>query len=320
MANASKHRSLSYEKLREKELYWKEQVEALLDKAGEVDQQEDKLFGKGQAADVLPAELANAKKRLERIKQAKQELEEEARQQLQEAMTEHKPRRSGRPRKSEARREPITQTSRAKRKKRWQRAHKNAASPARRYNFTDPDSRIMHDNGRKCFVQSYNAQVAVDGQAQVIVAATITQQVIDREQLLPMVNLINETVGRLPEAITADAGYWDTESLQHESVATLNLLISPDSKPAPPGKQPTTMPRNPVARQMRERLASEPGQAIYRLRKAVVEPVFGQIKECRPFRRFSFRGLGKVRAEWNFLCLTHNLLKLFRHQGTEQPA
>jgi transposase len=97
MANASKHRSLNYQKLSEKELYWKEQVEALLGKAGAVDQQEDELFGNGQAADVLPAELANAKKRLERIKQAKQELEEEARQQLQAAMTEHKPRRPGRP-------------------------------------------------------------------------------------------------------------------------------------------------------------------------------------------------------------------------------
>jgi hypothetical protein len=77
---------------------------------------------------------------------------------------------------------------------------------------------------------------------------------------------------------------------------------------------------NPLAQQMRERLASESGHAIYRLRKAVVESVFGHIKELRPFRRFSFRGLAKVRAEWNFICLTHNLLKPFRHQSLAPTA
>ena len=152
----------------------------------------------------------------------------------------------------------------------------------------------MHDNGRKGFVQSYNAQLAVDVAAQVIVAADITQQVIDREQLLPMVKLIQETMGCLPEAITADAGYWDTETLQHASVAPLNLLVSPDSKPIPPGEQPTSMPRNPLAQRMRERLASESGHALYRLRKAIVEPVFGHIKERRPFRRFRSAALPKL--------------------------
>lgn len=80
------------------------------------------------------------------------------------------------------------------------------------------------------------------------------------------------------------------------------------------------MPQNPLAQQMRERLASGAGHAIYRLRKAVVEPVFAQIKERRSFRRFSFRGLPQFRAEWNFICLTHNLLKLFRHRATAQTA
>jgi transposase len=320
MANASRHRSAGYEKLNEKELYWKEKVDALLGKAGEVDRQEDELFGKGQPADPLPEELANAKKRLERIKQAKQALEEEAKQQLKQALADHTPRSPGRPKKSECAGEPMSQACRDKRKKRWQRARKNAESPTREYNFTDPDSRVMQDNGRKCFVQSYNAQVAVDGEAQVIVASAITQQVTDREQLLPMVNLTKQTMGRLPEAITADAGYWDTESLQHESVAAVNLLVSPDSKPVSPGEPPRSMPLNPLAQQMRERLASESGHAIYRLRKAIVEPVFGHIKERRPFRRFSFRSLAKVRAEWSLICLTHNLLKLFRHQGLAQTA
>jgi transposase len=320
MANASTHRSVSYERLLEKERYWEEKVGSLLGAAGEMDRQEDELFGKGQPADPLPEELANAQQRLERIKQAKQELEEEAQQQLKQAMAEHTPKPRGRPKKHDGSGEPVSPASRDKRKKKWYRARKNAESPGRQYNFTDPDSRVMHDNGRKAFVQSYNAQLAVDGKAQVIVAADITQQVIDREQLLPMVKLIQETMGCLPEAITADAGYWDTESLLHESVTAVNLLVSPDSKPIPPGEQPSSMRRNPLAQRMRERLASESGHAIYRLRKAIVEPVFGHIKERRPFRRFSFRSLIKVRAEWNLICLTHNLLKLFRQQGLAQPA
>lgn len=320
MANASTHRSISYEKLTERERYWREKIDSLLQQAGEVDRQEDEFLGKGQPADPLPEELADAKKRLERIKQAKYELEEEARQQLKQALADHEPKPRGRPKKNEGPTEPETQACRDKRKKRWHRARKNAESPRRQYNFTDPDSRVMHDNRRKCFVQSYNAQLAVDGKAQVIVAADITQQAIDREQRLPMVARTKDTMGRLPDAITADAGYWDGESLQHKSVATVNLLVSPDSKPIAPGEQSSSMPQNPLAQQMRERLASGAGHAIYRLRKAVVEPVFAQIKERRSFRRFSFRGLPQFRAEWNFICLTHNLLKLFRHRATAQTA
>jgi hypothetical protein len=140
----------------------------------------------------------------------------------------------GRPKKGEGSAEPVSPASRNKRKKRWYRACKNSELPSRQYNFTDPDSRVMYDNRRKYFGQGYNAQLAVDGTAQVIVAADITQQAIDREQLLPMVARTKDMIERLPDAITADAGYWDGESLQHESVATVTLLVSPDSKPITP--------------------------------------------------------------------------------------
>lgn len=161
----------------------------------------------------------------------------------------------------------------------------------------------MKDNGRKCFVQAYNAQMAVDAHAQVIVAAELTQQ------------SVCATTGNKPKATIADAGYWDTASLHHPSLEGIQVLVSPDSQLEPAGTAlPETAPQNAEAARMREFLASETGKALYASRKATVEPVFGQIKEARGIRRFRLRGLERVRCEWKFICATHNLLKLFRHR------
>jgi hypothetical protein len=179
----------------------------------------------------------------------------------------------------------------------------------------------MRDNARKSFVQAYNAQIAVDAHRQVIAAAEITQKATDREQLLPMVQSLCTTTARIPETVTADAGYWDTSSLRDPSLQDIQVLVSPDAQVQPSGTPlPANAPKSPEAVRMREVLRSPGGKLPYSLRKATVEPVFGQIKEVRGLRRFRFRGLKGVQCEWKLICATHNLLKLFRYRTNPTPA
>ncbi len=316
-ANASTRRSADYKKLSEREKYWQNLVEELLRKAQQTDAEEDRRFGPGQPADPMPEELANAKDRLERIRQARAELEREAQEELKAIQQQYQPQPRGRPRKEQQ--ETQTPQERIQRKKngrRYRRAKEKAKQPSRQYNFVDPDSRLLKDIGSKSFVQGYNAQAAVDSHAQVIVAAEVTQEVTDRKQLVPMVKSVCAITGERPDTITADAGYWDTDSLKDEALANIEVLVPPDSTFQPPGVDdlPANAPRNQEAIRMREVLASVAGKAKYNLRKTTVEPAFGQIKETRGIRRFRLRGLIPVKAEWKLICATHNLLKLFRHR------
>jgi len=322
LANASTHRSVTYQQLKEREEHWKAEVTRLLTEAEETDRREDQQFGPRKNGDPLPEELAHAQSRLKRIQQAKAELEKEAQQRLAAVTSRQIERKPGRPRKDAADTHPVADTQqRDKEKKRRQRARREAAAPTRQYNFVDPDSRVMRDNARKCFVQAYNAQIAVDTHRQVIVAAEITQQVIDREQLLPMVESIRSSAPALPQTILADAGYWDSASLRDLSRQGLQVLMSPDSQVQNSGVPlPATVPKNEEATRMRELLLSPIGRALYKLRQATVEPVFGYIKEARGLRRFRFRGLTRVAWEWKLICATHNLLKLFRHRTAVATA
>ena len=163
-ANASAGRSLRYQDLDQQERRLRRIVEGLLSEAQRVDAEEDARWGKGQPADPLPPELATMQGRLERIRQAKGELEQEAQQRFQEAMRQHRPGKAGRPRKGETRPE-SSAAQRERNKQRFHRARRQAASPTRHYNFTDPDSRMVYDNGLRTVVQGYNAQLAVDGHA-----------------------------------------------------------------------------------------------------------------------------------------------------------
>lgn len=323
LANASTRRSVPYKKICEREQYWRETVDRLLGEAQHTDEEEDRRYGKGQAADPLPAELAHAQSRLERLRQAKAELEREAQEKLKELERISGSRKKGRPSKDS---NPTPQGSNrsANARKQLQRARRNATEPRRQYNFVDPDSRVMRDNARKCFVQGYNAQIAADSHAQVIVAAELTQQTNDRRQLVPMARAVRETARGVPQAILADAGYWDTDSLHDPVLEEVELLVSPDSQPRlPDALLSPKMPHRAEALRMREVLASESGKARYGLRKSTVEPVFGQIKEVRGIRRFRLRGLKHASGEWKLICATHNLLKLFRHRkehGTTRPG
>ena len=186
--------------------------------------------------------------------------------------------------------------------------------PQAQRNFTDPGSHIL--KGADGWIQGYNCQAAVDGDHQVIVAIGVSNQPSDAVHLLPMLERIQANTGELPNALIADAGYCSTANLEAcEETIEMNAYISTSrqqhgQRPRPSRGRP---PKDLDARgRMERKLRSKAGQAIYALRKTVVEPVFGQIKGARGLDRFRLRGLEKVNGEWALMATTHNILKLFR--------
>ncbi len=321
-ANASKHKAMSYERMCEKEKELEAEVERLLKDAAETDAAEDAAYGKGVRGDELPAELARRESRLEKIREAKASLEEEAKErakakaaEVEAKLAERKRREEETGKKTPGRAPKVVNVEEAK------------PEPSAQRNFTDPESRIMKDGATGGFEQSYNAQAAVDDKAQIIVAATLTQETNDKKQLVPVLEKVKTNTGRLPEKASADAGYFSTAAVSSEAIKDVDLYVPPNrEKKAEVTDDPATESPPPneldldVAARMREKLKTESGRAIYAKRKTLPEPVFGQIKEVRGFRRFSFRGLDKNEAEWSLICLTHNLLKLFRGQTRFQTA
>ncbi len=273
----------------------------LLARAQEIDEAEDRHYGQGRRGDELPAELAKRESRLKKIREAKRALEQEAKAQAELQVAAARARRAQR-----QQREKTTGQKLRGRRPRIPDPKQAKPEPKAQRNFTDPDSRIMKDAATKSFQQAYNAQLAVDSHAQVIVVAAVTQAANDSQQLVPMLGQVEHQLGRKPEKGSADAGYFSQAQLTDERLEGIDLYVAP--APQPRGAEAS------VIEQMRRKLKTAEGQAIYKMRKAIVEPVFGQIKQGRGFRRFSFRGKEKVSAEWQLICLTHNLLKLFRAQ------
>jgi len=170
-------------------------------------------------------------------------------------------------------------------------------------------------------MQAYNAQIAVDSHSQIIVADAVTNQSPDQEHLVPMLDRVIENCGQAPAAISADNGYCSAANI-HESEkrgTDPHLSVGREGKESAPTTSAPT-PASAARAAMAAKLKTAAGRALYSRRKVIVEPPFGQIKHARGFRRFSFRGLANVRAEWSFVCLTHNLLKLFRSGWTPMPA
>lgn len=185
--------------------------------------------------------------------------------------------------------------------------------PTAQRNFTDPESRIMKDGTD--FVQGYNCQLAVDDEAQVIVAYHATNQSPDAEHLVPMLDELETNCGARPAKLSADTGYWSEHNAQACEERGIDAYIATGRQKhrsaagtddGAPGHESKSK------RRMREKLRSDEGKDVYRWRKAIVEPVNGQIKEARGFRRFSLRGFAKINGELGLICLGHNLLKLFR--------
>jgi transposase len=308
-ANASKHKAMSYRRMVETEEKLKKQIDEMLAEAQRVDEAEDAKFGKGKRGDELPEELRRRESRLKKIQEAKAALEAEAREkaemEAEEARTklaerEEKEAKAGR--KLPGRRPQVPDPKEAK------------PEPKAQKNFTDPESRIMPDKGG--FSQAYNAQIAVDAEAQIIVATGVTQQTNDKQQLPVMLEKVKGNLEKLPEKTSGDAGYFSEEALTDERCSGTDLYVPPNRVPhgqAASSKTPAVTPQQGSAScEMRKKLDSPEGKAVYARRKAIVEPVFGQIKGARGLRGFSFRGLAQVAAEWDIICWTHNLLKLFR--------
>ena len=170
------------------------------------------------------------------------------------------------------------------------------------------------------FVQGYNSQLAVDEEHQIIVAQDVANQPPDNGNFVPMAEQVVENCGQAPEAMSADAGYWSPEASRGAEKLGTDAYISTERRKH--WQTDTIVPEGPPPddadelRKMRHKLRTTAGRAIYARRKAIVEPVNGQIKEARGFRRFLLRGLDKVRAEWALVCTAHNLLKLYRSRPT----
>jgi transposase len=295
-ANASKHKAMSYEHMQKKTDELEAEIARLLAEAEAIDAAEDIRYGRGKRGDELPEELRYRQRRLQKIEEAKQALEEEARKEAQAAQpAADKPR--------------IGSDVRVK--------------PGAQRNFTDADSRIMRDGATKAFEQAFNGQVAVDSENQVIVAAGVTQECNDKQQVEPMVERMRANLdGACPKRMSLDNGYYSDENVEFlrgegidAYIATGRLKHGEVPPPAPRGRIPKGLT---TKERMARKLRTVRGRCTYAKRKAIAEPAIGQIKEARGFRRFLLRGVGKVDAEWSIICLTHNLLKLFRWSW--QPA
>jgi transposase len=318
-ANASKHKAMSYKHMNETEARLKQEIDALLAAAEKTDAEEDAQYGKDRHGDELPAELQRRESRLQKIGAAKAALEQEAKEKAAEQRAETE-------QKQAEREEEERRTGKKKPGRKPEPCDPEQARPddTAQRNFTDAESRIMPDGANKgSFVQGYNAQIAVDSASQVIVAAEVTQDTNDKKQLIPMIAQITANLEQKPEKVSADTGYFSEANVTDESVKEVDLYVATgrdkhgdavktSSDPPPPGASPKEA--------MREKLRTEAGRNVYKMRKAIVEPVFGQIKEQRGFRRFSLRGKENVGREWKPVCAVSNLLKLFRARGVLEMA
>lgn len=301
-ANASKHKAMSYGRMKKDVSRLQHEIADLLRRAEEADAHEDQEYGKDKRGDELPEELAHRETRLARIKEAKRALEAEAREQSS-SRNDDKP---GPP--AFGSEEPLPM-AKIKIEVNQNTGTERVADKAQR-NFTDPDSRIMPY--QKTFVQGYNAQVAVDSKHQIIVATDVTNNPVDDPLLKAMISRLP----RKPKALSADAGYSVTDkNIEYLNQNRIDAYIAVRGKkrgqlpcPSPRGRIPEGLT---IKERMARKLLTKNGRRLYGRRKCIVEPAIGQIKHVQGFRQFSLRGHVKVRAEWFLVTAAHNLRKLF---------
>ena len=305
-ANASKYQSRSYQRMKDAEPELAAEVARLLGEAQRIDEEEDQRYGPGKRGDELPEELRNPQTRLAKIRRLIAELEAEAKAAAEQKRAEKE--------------KPAAERSRNWRRK-WEVSAQGEIRPLpkSKRNLTDPDSRIMKDSATKTFQQAYNIQVAVDEQAQIIMASKVVQAGADQEQLIPVLRAVEKNLGRMPERVSADAGYYSRAALTHEAVSAVDLHVPPNQRP-PVDWEENLRPDATIQERMWHKLGSTAGRAVFSKRKVIVEPVFAQVKHIRGFRQFLLRGLQQVEAEWLLVCMTHNLLKLFRAMKQLQTA
>jgi transposase len=310
-ANASKHKAMSYERMERRAAELEAEVAKWLSAAEVADANEDERHGGDKTGDEMPEWVADKKRRAERIRQAKAELEAEAKAAAEA--------------KLKAAAEAAEKRKAEGRRKGGRKAAPPSTAPDAKVqkNFTDPESRIM--KSKDGYVQAYNAQAAVDGEAQIIVAQDVTQSAVDCGQLVSMTDAIETNLGRKPAQLSADAGYCseaNLEALENRSIdayvatgrardAAVADTVKGDATAASPEPSAPELADAPTrVEAMRAKIKAGGHTSPYRLRKQLPEPVFGQIKQARGFRQFLLRGFENVCGEWAILCTVHNLLKL----------
>jgi len=324
--NASRHKAMSYGYMVKEVERLQAEIAALVQQAQDLDAAEEAVLG-SRRGDELPAELARREQRLAAIAAAQQRLEAEAKAEAEaerqrRAAADAERQRTGQKRRG---REPgpIQETPDAK----------------AQTNFTDPDLKIMKTNN-KGWDYGANAQAVVDGKRQIILACDVVADTNDKQQAAPMArqtlaNLEQAGIARpvdaqgqaVPIPNLTDNGYYSEQAAQDVAKLGLDPYMATGRQkhhpaaPAPAAPAPTAATAPPTAKeQMAAKLRTAAGQALYALRKTIVEPVFGQIKGARGIQRFLLRGLPKVRGEWRLICLTHNLLKLWRYRCAPSGA
>ena len=298
-ANASKHKAMSYKFMCAQEEKLAKEIAEILERVEAIDEAEEKEFGDYNGY-ALPDALAHRQKRLDIIQAAKARIQARAKQRADEEKERREIEASEREEKGE-------------KPKKYRKDPDPVPKAKEQENFTDPESRIMKDGASKGFVQGYNTQIAVDAEAQIIVATTLNNQANDCEQLLPVLETVNENTGAYPEEVLADAGYKSESNFEALASYSTEAFIACGREAYDPRIQcpPDFIPQNASHTQrMEHKLKTQNGRAVYRKRKHIVEPVFGWIKQVLGFRGVSLRGQDNARAEWNLVCGALNLRRM----------
>lgn len=298
-ANASKHKAMSYQHMCAQIDKLEAEIKEILQRAEAVDTAEDAELGDYDGYS-LPDALAHREQRLETIRAAKARLEERARARAQA---------------EQARREEEAKAreQQGAKPKQYRKEPDPIPKAKEQENFTDPDSRIMRDGATKGFIQGYNSQIAVDEEAQIIVAADLNNHASDSNELIPMLDGVEENTGAAPKQALADAGYKSETNFEQLEDRQTDLYVACGREAYDPR---LTCPRGPIPKgatrtqRMERKLKTKQGRAAYRKRKHIVEPVFGWIKNVLGFRQLSLRGEANARAEWKLVCLSLNLRRM----------
>jgi transposase len=305
-ANASRHKAMSYDRMKTEEERLQKEIADILAEARAADEAEDLQHGHDRHGDELPDELARRQSRLEKIQNAKKLLEERAKIEAAEEATR---------RQAEGKSLPTTPPAEA------------VPDPKDQINFTDPDSRIMKASN-KGWDQCGNAQ-AVTNEHQIILAADVTNQANDVRQTVPMVDQTRENLDAAGvkdaiKTVLGDAGYYsekNAEDLEQRQIdaclATERLKHHEKVASAPQGRIPQGLS---AKQRMARKLRTKKGRELYAKRKGMIEPIFGQLKQVLGFRQFSLRGLPSMRGEWRLMATVHNILKLWRHDQKVEMA
>jgi len=285
-ANASKHKAMSYGRMKSEEQRLRREIKAITALARQEDKAEDEEFGADFRGDELPEELARRETRVAAIRAAKARLEQAQAAEDEDSGRGQRRGKDGRSRKLE---------------------RPNGTPPDNKQsNFTDPESRIMKTSSGG-FDQCFNVQIAVDAHEQVLVAAGVTQSAADVHELLPMQEQAETNTGQRPKHVLADAGYKSEANFVALEERGIDACVSLGRREETREKVLTA---GPATARMGRRLKTKRGRARFNRRKAIVEPVFGWVKHVLGFRGFSLRGYDKVTAEWDLVCLALNLRRM----------